>query len=164
MAVVKNTNAGPTDEAARRREALAMADLIKFLGGMLLMASIAVLLLGAFGYEKDRRERNAMGKAVATVTEEYEHGGAYYIVYEADGAAHEALMGYPKGTLSVGDQVTIRHDPVCYSDVRLDGPKAMYVNTLAYGALGLTLGVLAQFGQVYLRGKHANPWHEGEEE
>ena len=149
-------------EAAQHREDAALADLIKFFGGMLLMAGIAFLLLGAYGYEKDRKERYAMGQAVATVTEEYVHGGAYYVVYEADGATHEALMDYPKGTLNLGDQVAIRYDLTWYNDVRQDAPKPLYMTILAYGALGLVLGGIAMFGQVYLKGRHYDPWRNEE--
>ena len=150
------------NDAARQREAAAMADLVKFLAGMLMMANIAFLLLGAYGFEKDRQARNAMGKAVATVTEEYVHGGAYYVTYEADGAAHEALMDYKKGKLSVGDQVAIRYDYEWYNDVRQDAPKAMYVNALAWATLGLALGGLGMFWQAHLRIKDDNPWHDEE--
>ena len=162
MAVVKEHGRKERSEAARHRENLALADLIRFFGGMLLMAGIVFLLLGAFGYEKDRKERNAMGQAVATVTEEYVHGGAYYVTYEADGAAHEALMDYPSGKLNVGDQVAIRYDYEWYNDVRRDAPKDMYVTILAYGALGLVLGGIAMFGQMYLKGRDYNPWQNGE--
>lgn len=151
------------DEAARHRENLALADLVQFLGEMLLIAGIVALLLGGYGYEKDRRERFAMGTAVATVTEEYVHGGAYYITYQADGAAHEALMSYPKGTLNIGDQVNIRYDYEWYNDVRQDAPKPLYLNILGLGTLGLALGGLALFGQLYLKRRDANPWHREEE-
>ena len=146
----------------RRKNDLALADLVGFLGGMVLIASIVFLLLGGIGFEQDRRGRTAMGRAVATVTEEYVHGGAYYVVYQADGAAHEALMSYEKGKLNVGDQVTIRYDRDWYNDVRLDAPKAMYVRILTWSALGLVLGGIALFGKAYLKTRSANPWDDDE--
>ena len=152
------------DEAARHRENLALADLVGFLGEMLLIAGIVVLLLGGYGYEKDRQERLAMIKTVGTITEEYVHGGAYYVVYEADGATHEALMDYERGKLNVGDQVDIRYHPEYYNDVRFDGPKDLYMKILGYGALGFVLGGLALFTKVYLRHRDANPWHREEYE
>lgn len=163
MAVVKENDNDRLDEAARHRENVALAELVKIFAGMLLMAAVGCLLLGAYGYDRDRRARNAMEKAVATVTEEYVHGGAYYVIFEADGETHEALMGYEKGKLSIGDQVAVLYDPVTYLDVRTDAsiPQPLYV--LAAGALCLALGGIGMFGQIYLRGKHANPWHEGEE-
>ena len=151
------------DEAARHREAVALAELIKIFAGMFLMAAVGCLLLGAYGFDRDWRARKAMEKAVATVTEDYVHGGAYFVVYEADGAFHEALMGYEKGTLNIGDQVAILYDPNEYSDVRTDAPKPQPLYVLAAGGLCLALGGIGMFGQIYLRGKHANPWHEGEE-
>lgn len=150
------------NDSTQHKEDAALADIIRFLGGMLLIAGIAILLLGAFGYEQDRKERNAMGRAVATVTGEYVHGGAYYVVYEADGAAHEALMDYPNGKLNPGDQVAIRYDYTWYNDVRQDGPKPLYVTILACGALGLALGGVAMFGQSYLKGRNYDPWQNEE--
>ena len=102
------------DEAARHREAVALAELIKVFAGMFLMAAVGCLLLGGYGFDRDRKARSAMEKAVATVTEEYVHGGAYYVIFEADGETHEALMGYKKGTLNIGDQVAILYDPATY--------------------------------------------------
>ena len=151
-------------DSAKYNEAAAVADLVKFLGGMLLMASILFLVLGGIGYEQDRRVRYAMIKTVGTVTGEYEYGGAYYVIYEADGTAHEALMDYYKGKLNVGDQVDIRYHPEYYNDVRYDGPKAIHMKILGYAALGLCLGGLTMLGQLYLRNKHANPWHEAGED
>ena len=151
------------DEAARHREAVALAELLKIFAGMFLMAAVGCLLLGGYGFDRDRKARNAMEKAVATVTEEYVHGGAYYVIFEADGETHEALMGYKKGTLNIGDQVAILYDPATYLDVRTDAPLAQPLYVLAEGGLCLALGGIGMFGQVYLRGKHANPWHEGEE-
>ncbi len=152
------------DEAAQHKEAVALAELVKIFGGMLLMAAIAALLLGAYGYDKDRRVRNAMEKTVATVTENYVHGGAYFVLYEADGRIYEALLGYEKGTLNIGDPVEILYDPNEYSNVRTDEPIPEPLYVLAAGALCLALGGIGMFGQAYLRGKHANPWHEEGEE
>lgn len=150
------------DEAARHREAVALADLLKIFAGMFLMAAVGCLLLGAYGYDRDRRARSAMEKAVAVVTENYVHGGAYFVTYEADGETHEALMGYEKGTLNIGDRVDILYDPNEYSDVRTDAPIPQPLYVMAAGGLCLALGGIGMFGQVYLRGKHANPWHEEE--
>ena len=147
------------DEAARHREAVALAELLKIFAGMFLMAAVGCLLLGGYGFDRDRKARNAMEKAVATVTEEYVHGGAYYVIFEADGETHEALMGYKKGTLNIGDQVAILYDPATYLDVRTDAPLAQPLYVLAAGGLCLALGGIGMFGQVYLRGRHANPWH-----
>ena len=97
------------DEAARHREAVALAELIKVFAGMFLMAAVGCLLLGGYGFDRDRKVRNAMEKAVATA------------------------------------------------------PLAQPLYVLAAGGLCLALGGIGMFGQVYLRGKHANPWHEGEE-
>ena len=152
-----------SERAARRADTLAVAGLIRFLAGMVLTAGLGCLLLGGYGFDRDRKARSAMEKAVATVTEEYVHGGAYYVIFEADGETHEALMGYKKGTLNIGDQVAILYDPVTYLDVRTDAPLAQPLYVLAAGGLCLALGGIGMFGQVYLRGKHANPWHEGEE-
>ena len=146
----------------RRKNDLALADLVGFLGGMVLIAGIVFLLLGGIGFEQDRRERAAMGRAVATVTEEYVHGGAYYIVYEADGASHEALMTLEKGKLNVGDQVAIRYDREWYNDVRQDAPKRLYVRILTWASLGVGLGVAAMFGKAYLKTRNANPWDDDE--
>ena len=63
------------NEAARQRENLALAALVKTFGVILLVAGMVVLLLGSFAFDRDRRSRNAMSKAMATVTEEYIHGG-----------------------------------------------------------------------------------------
>ena len=125
------------DEAARHREAVALAELLKIFAGMFLMAAVGCLLLGAYGFDRDRKARNAMEKAVATVTEEYVHGGAYYVIFEADGETHEALMGYKKGTLNIGDQVAILYDPATYLDVRTDAPLAQPLYVLAAGGLCL---------------------------
>lgn len=151
------------DAAARHRDDVALADLIRFLGGMALMASLAFLLLGGYGFLRDRQERLAMGRATATVTEEYVHGGAYYIVYEADGAPHEALMTCEKGRLDIGDQVAIRYDYEWYNDVRQDAPKRLYVRILTWASLGFALGVAAMFGQAYLKARNANPWDDTED-
>ena len=135
------------DEAAQHREAVALAELIKIFAGMFLMAAVGCLLLGGYGFDRDRRARNAMEKAV---------------VYEADGELHEALMGYEKGTLNIGDQVAILYDPNEYADVRTDAPIPQPLYVLAAGGLCLALGGIGMFGQVYLKGKYANPWHDGE--
>ena len=150
------------DEAAQHREAVALAELIKIFAGMFLMAAVGCLLLGGYGFDRDRRARNAMEKAEATVIEDYVHGGAYFVVYEADGELHEALMGYEKGTLNIGDQVAILYDPNEYADVRTDAPIPQPLYVLAAGGLCLALGGIGMFGQVYLKGKYANPWHDGE--
>ena len=100
--------------------------------------------------------------AVATVTEEYVHGGAYYVTYEVDGTAYEALLSYSKGKLNAGDQVPILYDPEWYRGVRQDKPKTQCMNILGFSALGLALGGLAMFWQAHLRIKHDNPWHDVE--
>ena len=151
------------DAAARHKDDLALADLVGFLGGMVLIAGIVFLLLGGYGFEKDRQERKAMGQAVATVTEEYVYGGAYYIVYEADGASHEALMICEKGKLDIGDQVAIRYDYEWYNDVRQDAPKRIYARILTWASLGVGLGVAAMFGKAYLKTRNANPWDDDED-
>ena len=148
------------NEGAQHRENVALAELIKILAGMLLMAAVGCLLLGAYGYDRDRRVRNTMEKTVAMVTADYVHGGAYFVVYEADGQTHEALLGYEKGTLRLGDRVEILYDPNEYADVRTDEPMPQSLYVLAAGALCLALGGAGMFGQAYLRGKHANPWHD----
>ena len=98
------------DEAAQHREAVALAELLKIFAGMLLMAAVGCLRLGAYGFDRDRRTRNAMEKAVATVTEEDPRDDTWYITYEADGEPHEALLIYTK-SLDLGDRVDIRYDP-----------------------------------------------------
>ena len=150
------------DEGAQHREAVALAELVKIFAGMLLMAAVGCLLLGAYGFDRDRRARNAMEKAVATVTEEDPRDDTWYITYEADGEPHVALLIYKKKGLNLGDRVDIRYDPACYEDVRADEPIPQPLYVLAAGGLCLALGGIGMFGQVYLRGKHANPWHEGE--
>lgn len=148
------------DEAAQHRENVALAELVKIFAGMLLMAALGCLLLGAYGYDRDRKVRNAMEEAVATVTEEYVHGGAYFVTFEADGETHEALMGYKKGTLSPGDQVDILYDPATYLDVRTNAPRPEPLYVLAAGVLCLALGGLGMFYQIHLRNRSSNPWHE----
>lgn len=148
------------DEAAQHRENVAMAEMVKIFAGMLLMAAVVCLLLGAYGYDRDRRARNAMTKAVATVTEEDDRDGDWYIAYEADGETHEALLIYTNGRLNVGDRVDILYDPACYEDVRTDKPIPQPLYALAAGLLCLALGGVGMFGQAYLRGKDANPWHD----
>lgn len=148
------------DEAARHREAVALAELLKIFAGMFLMAAVGCLLLGAYGYDRDHRARKAMEKAVATVTEDYVHGGAYFVVYEADGAFHEALMGYEKGTLNIGDQVDILYDPNEYQNVRTDAPIPQPLYVMAAGGLCLALGGIGMFGQAYMKGKYDTPWND----
>lgn len=150
------------DEAARHRENVALAGLLKYLAELLLIAAVGCLLLGAFLYDKDAKERHAMGEAVATVTEEYVHGGAWYITYEADGIVHEALLPYEKGTLQAGDQLDILYDPEWYGNTRLPAIAREPLLFLGGGALGAALAILALFGQAHLRNKDDNPWQEGE--
>ena len=52
------------DEAARHREAVALAELLKIFAGMFLMAAVGCLLLGGYGFDRDRKVRSAMEKAV----------------------------------------------------------------------------------------------------
>ncbi len=151
-----------TDAKARQRENLAMAGLLRFIGGMLLTAAIGFLLLGAFVFDKDKKDRDARSEAVATVIEMYVHGDAYYITYEADGAIREALLPYKEKQLAPGDQIPILYDPTWYGDVRLDAPAPDPLLLLGVGGLCAVLGGLAIFGQSYLKGKDVNPWQDGE--
>ena len=148
------------NEAARQRENLALAALVKTFGVILLVAGMVVLLLGAFAFDRDRRSRNAMSKAMATVTEEYIHGGAYYITYEADGATHEALLAYEKGNLNAGDRAEILYDPLEYGNVRTDAPASTPIKIVAGGVLGLATGGLFLFLQAFLKRRLDNPWHD----
>ena len=150
------------DEAARHREAVALADLLKIFAGMFLMAAVGCLLLGAYGFDRDWKARKAMEKTVAVVTAEDPRDDTWYVTYEADGEPHVALLIYTK-SLDLGDRVDIRYDPACYENVRADEPIPQPLYVMAAGGLCLALGGIGMFGQVYLRGKHANPWHEGEE-
>ena len=150
------------NDAARQRENEAMAGLLRYLADLLLIAAVGCLLLGAFLYDKDAKTRHAMGEAVATVTEEYVHGGAYYITYEADGAVHEALLPYEKGKLSAGDQLDILYDPESYGYTRLPTIAREPLLFLGGGALGAALAVLILFGQAHLRIKDHNPWYDEE--
>ena len=147
-------------EKDRHADNLALAGLVRLLGGMLLTAGVACLLLGAFAFDRDRRVREAMGQALATVTAAYVHGGAYYVAYEADGTVHEALMAYEGKPLAPGDQVPIRYDLAAYEGVRPDTPATQPLLVLSGGVLCAVLGGLAMFGQVYLKGRDANPWHD----
>ena len=147
----------------RHAENLAMVGLLRFIGGMVLTAGLGCLLLGGFVFDKDKKDRNARNEAVATVKEMYVHGDAYYVTYEADGAAREALLPYKDKVLAPGDQISILYDPTWYGDVRLDTPASGPLLLLGAGALGTLLGGLALFGQLYLKGKDANPWHDQEE-
>lgn len=149
-------------QAARHAENLALAGLVRFIGGMVLMAGLGCLLLGGFVFDKDKKDRDARSEAVATVREMYVHGGAYYLTYEADGATREAILPYQDGSLAPGDQIPILYDPTWYGNVRLDTPDPRCLLLLSVGALVTLLGGLAMFGQVYLRGKDANPWHDQE--
>ena len=150
------------DESAQHREAVALAELLKIFAGMLLMAAVGCLLLGGYGFDRDRKARNAMEKAVAVVTAEDPRDDTWYITYEADGEPHVALLIYTK-SLDLGDRVDILYDPACYENVRADEPIPQPLYVMAAGGLCLALGGIGMFGQVFLRGKHANPWHEGEE-
>ena len=150
------------EEAARHRENMAVAGLVRYLGSMLLIAAIGCLLLGAFVFDKDKKDRDARNEAVATVVEMYVHGGAYYITYEADGATREALLPYKEKQLAPGDQIPILYDPTWYGNVRLDTPAPGALLLLGVGGLCAVLGGLAMFGQIYLKGKDANPWHDQE--
>ncbi len=152
-----------TKKADQHTENLAMAGLLRFIGGMVLTAGLGCLLLGGFVFDKDKKDRDARNEAVATVVKMYVHGGAYYVTYEADGATREALLPYKDKVLAPGDQISILYDPNWYGDVRLDTPASEPLLLLGVGALGSLLGGLAMFGQVYLRSKDANPWHEKEE-
>ena len=146
----------------QRAETLAMAGLIQYVGLMLLIAGILGLLLGSYVYDKDVKARRAMGRAVATVTGDYVHGGLYYIVYEADGRRHEALLPY-EDHLETGDQVDILYDREWYGNVQLPGPAKTPLMILCAGAVGTALGGIAMFGQYYLKGRDYNPWNdEGE--
>ena len=109
------------ERAARRSDTLALASLIRFLAGMVLTAGLGCLLLGGYAYYRDRQVRSAMGRAVAVVTGEYVHGGAYYVTYPADGAVHEGLMGYD-GKLAVGSELPILYERGLYGNVRTDTP------------------------------------------
>lgn len=144
-------------------ENLAMAGLLRFMGGMVLTAGLGCLLLGGFVFDKDRKDRDARNEAVATVVKMYVHGDAYYVTYEADGATREALLPYKDKVLAPGDQISILYDPTWYGDVRLDAPASGPLLLLGAGALGTLLGGLALFGQAYLKVRDANPWHRAEE-
>ncbi len=144
-------------------ENLAMAGLLRFMGGMVLTAGLGCLLLGGYVFDKDKKDRTARNEAVATVIEMYVHGDAYYVTYEADGATREALLPYKDKVLAPGDQISILYNPTWYGDVRLDAPASGPVLLLGAGALGTLLGGLALFGQTYLKVRDANPWHRAEE-
>lgn len=145
---------------AQRREAVALAELLKIFAGMLLMAAVGCLLLGGYGYDRDWKARKAMEKAVATVTEEDPRDDTWYITYEADGAAHKALLIYTKKGVQVGDRVDILYDPACYEDVRTDKPIPQPLYVLGAGVLCLALGGLGMAGQAYMKGKYDTPWDD----
>ena len=147
-------------DAAQQRENVAMAGLLRYIADLLLIAAVGCLLLGAILYDKDAKARHAMREAVATVTEEYVHGGAYYITYEADGVVHEALLPYEKGKLYAGDQLNILYDPELYGYTRMPAIAREPLIFLGCGALGAALAVLILFGQAHLQIKDDNPWHE----
>ena len=147
-----------SERAARRSDTLALASLIRFLAGMVLTAGLGCLLLGGYAYYRDKQVRNAMGRAVAMVTGEYVHGGAYYVTYEADGATREALLPYKDKTLAPGDQIPILYDPTWYGDIRLDTPASEPLLLLSIGFLCAVLAVLGLGGASYLHGKDENPW------
>lgn len=142
----------------RHAENLAMAGLLRFIGGMVLTAGLGCLLLGGFVFDKDKKDRNARNEAVATVKEMYVHGDAYYVTYEADGAAREALLPYKDKTLAPGDQIPILYDPTWYGDIRLDTPASEPLLLLSIGFLCAVLAVLGLGGASYLHGKDENPW------
>ena len=148
-----------SERAARRADTLALASLIRFLAGMVLTAGLGCLLLGGYAYYRDRQVRSAMGRAVAVVTGEYVHGGAYYVTYPADGAVHEGLMGYD-GKLAVGSELPILYERGLYGNVRTDTPAEGSVKLLTWG-LGVTgLGVLSLLGQAFLKARDENPWDD----
>ncbi len=142
----------------RHAENLAMAGLLRFIGGMVLTAGLGCLLLGGFVFDKDRKDRNARNEAVATVIEMYVHGGAYYVTYEADGANREALLPYKDKILAPRDQIPILYDPTWYGDIRLDTPASEPLLLLSIGVLCAVLAVLGLGGASYLHGKDENPW------
>ena len=151
-----------SERAARQSDTLALASLIRFLAGMVLTAGLGCLLLGGYAYYRDRQVRSAMGRAVAVVTGEYVHGGAYYVTYPADGAVHEGLMGYD-GTLAVGSGLPILYERDLYGHVRTDTPAEGPVKLLTWG-LGVTgLGVLSLLGQAFLKARDENPWDDDTE-
>ncbi len=143
---------------ARHADNLAVASMVRFLSGMVLTAGFGCLLLGGVVYYKDTRIRSRMGEAVATVTGEYVHGGAYYVTYEADGAVHEGLMGYD-GTLAVGSELPVLYERDLYGHVRTDTPAEGPVKLLTWGMIVTVLGVLGLLGQAFLKIRDDNPWH-----
>ncbi len=147
------------DRAAQRAETLALAGLVKYVGLMLLIAGILGMLLGGYVYDKDVKTRRAMGRAEATVTGKYVHGGAYYIVYMADGALHEALLPY-EDNLDPGDRVDILYDRDWYGNVRTPEPESAPLLVLGSSAIGTALGIAAMYGQYHLKGKDYNPWND----
>ncbi len=147
--------------SARHKNDLALASLIRFMGGMVLTAGLGCLVLGGYVYYTDKQVRNGMGEAVATVTEQYVHGGAYYVTYEADGAVREGLMAY-SGTLAPGTELPVLYDRDLYGHVRTDTPAKGAVKLLTWGSIATALGVLALLGQSFLKIRDANPWHSDE--
>ncbi len=161
MAVVtdKEQDMEKSERAARRSDVLAVAGLIRFLAGMVLTAGLGCLLLGGIAYYRDKQVRNAMGRAMARVTEEYVHGGAYYVTYEADGAVHEGLLGYD-GTLAVGSELPILYERDLYGHVRTDTLADGPVKLLTWGLGAIGLGVLSLLGQAFLKARDENPWDD----
>lgn len=149
---------GNTGGSNQHAENLALADLLRFISRMVLAAALAVLLLGGFVFDRDKKDRDARNEAVATVIEMYVHGGAYYVTYEADGATREALLPYKDKTLAPGDQIPILYDPTWYGDIRLDTPASEPLLLLSIGFLCAVLAVLGLGGASYLHGKDENPW------
>lgn len=159
MAVVKQNDTEKKDRAAQRAEKLAMAGLVRYVGQMLLIAGFAGLLLGSYMYDKDAKARRAMGRAVATVTKEYVHGGMYYITYEADGVVHEAMLPY-KDHLDRGDRVDILYDPGWYGNVQTPEPASEPLLILGISAIGVALGGVAMYRQAYLKSQCDTPWDD----
>ena len=147
------------DRAAQRAETLALAGLVKYVGLMLLIAGILGMLLGGYVYDKDAKTRRAMGRAEATVTGKYVHGGSYYIVYAADGSLHRSLLPYD-GDLNDGDKVDILYDREWYGNVRTPEPESAPLLVLGSSAIGTALGIAAMYGQYHLKGKDYNPWND----
>ncbi len=143
---------------AQRTGELALAGLVRFFGIVLLATGIGAILLGAYGFDDDSKARDTMERAVAVVKEEYFHGGAYYVTYEADGATREALLIYEGRPLSAGAQVSILYDPAVYESVRTDAPITEPLLVLGVGGLLIVLGAGAIAGQSYLKGRGENPW------
>ena len=133
-------------------------NLLRLGGFIFLGVGLLFFILGSVFLSITQRKAQAYRETEGVIVG-FSHDGYPYVAYEVDGKSYEQRSNFTSSSMGLGDEMTVRYDPLSPNRMELGGFASLFLPILFMGMGGL-FAVIGVFWLRFFRKEREpeNPW------